>query len=196
MKLFLATISLSLATGCGIIKQQMCGPLDLAAGCHAFFGDDTDRLNEADHRIGSLEERVSSLESEVARQLITLDFLLASQTDSDTALASLQTDILLLYAETAFLLQELSEITPVVINNYNNTYVTNITNVNDVRVIDPCPSVSSSEPREYILKLGDVFVAYMESGPGNSNNKNRYLTALSLGVTYRTTDSRECSFIL
>lgn len=64
------------------------------------------------------------------------------------------------------------------------------TNQHVVAVVDPCPTVTSTDYKEMLLKLGDgKLVAYFEDGG------KRFLSVLKPG-SYQTTDRRACSFIV
>lgn len=159
MKKLILTITLLTTIGCGLAKQQICGPLDMAAGCNAFFGDDTDRLNEH-------EEALLRLQQAQAELNVLLNLKVSSE-----------------YVQNAI----------------NEAYV-RLANILDskatIDLIDPCPSVPSSEPKEVIVRItkssGVEYLAYME----HSGTSQRFLTKLSTGVPYKTTDSRTCPFTL
>lgn len=60
-----------------------------------------------------------------------------------------------------------------------------------VSIIDPCPSVSSTDYKESLFQFSSgKVVAFFEDGG------KRFLTVLKTGTTYKTTDRRNCVFTL
>jgi len=61
-----------------------------------------------------------------------------------------------------------------------------------ISVIDPCPLIMSTMGyKEMLFEMSSgVIIGYFESG------SKRFLTEIKRGVSYRTTDDRECIFTL
>jgi DNA repair ATPase RecN len=176
--IILATLTSALAS-CGIVKEVACG-LDERFLCRIVDGETNARLDRVEDRSLSNAARIKQLEERIAQVKSSLSTLLTDYGHTATEVANLQAAVNQSFLDLGALQVQLSALEAEV-DSIPRTVV---------RLHDPCPHVNSSAAKEMLIEINGEFLAYFEIG------SQRFLSKLTPGVAYRTTDARACVFNL
>lgn len=165
-----ALVSLS---ACGPVKEVTCNGFKSNLLCTLIDGNTEQRIDNIEDEDVEQNARLRAIEKRIEQQEANLNYLLSLQPASSAALDALQAQVDANYEQLGQLAADVAGIA-----------------ASQVSVIDPCPAVSSTQPKEMLLRIGGKTVAYFEAGG------KRFLSELASGVQYRTTDARGCLFTL
>jgi hypothetical protein len=177
MKFLLAILTLSLV-GCGISNDvaNNCGG-ELKPLCHAIFGPGdkelTGRVEDIEERELEVQTQLDSILSSINALEIALSQLEIDVNASEDALTVITNQITILEDDATQLQVELVEI-------QGETRVTEL--------LDPCGDHPNNFDEVLLRTSNGDLVAYFEVG------SKRFLSVLSRGQSYATTDQQACNF--